>query len=129
MAVFARQQATAARLIKKNGASATLRKFIPAATDPDKPWIQVPASTQDTAIDIVLFPFESKTDSLKTQSWMQKFADIPTGVMQGYFTHKTVKPGLSDVIIVNGKTYTLLNIDVLAPNAREVILYDVVLKA
>ena len=129
MAVFARQQATAAKLIKKNGTTATLRKFISASTDPTTPWVQVPASTSDTTIDIVLFPFESKTDSLKTQSWMQKFADIPTGVMQGYFTHKTVKPSLTDVIIVDGKTYTILNIDVLAPNAREIILYDVVLKA
>lgn len=129
MAVFSRQQATAAKLIKKNGTSATLRKFIPAAPDPTKPWVQQPASTVDYTIDIVMFPFDGRSDTYKMQSWSTKFTDIPTGVMQGYFTSKTVVPTLTDVIIINNKTYNLLSINTLAPNGDEVILFDVVLKS
>lgn len=130
MAVFGRQQNSAEKLIKKYGANAILRKYTPASVDPLKPWVQVPASQEDTSIIVALFPFTSNSDSYKTQSWASKFGgDIPTGVEQAYVAAKNVTIDNSDTIHINGKAYTILNVNLLAPNAVEKILYDVVLKA
>lgn len=124
MAVFSRQQATAAKLIKKNGRQAVLRHFI-GATDPTKPWVQLPDTFVDLDVTIVVFPYTA--DSKHTAEWAKKDGDIMTGLSQALMTSKTVRPVLNDLMIFGGKTYSILNIDELAPNG-EPILYTIALK-
>ena len=68
MAVFARQQATAQKLIKKNGIAGVLRRTEPATPDPLKPWIQLPATTIELPVFVVVFPFDESRSSQKTAS-------------------------------------------------------------
>lgn len=125
MGVFSRQQATAERLIKKNGRSAVLRKFS-NTTDPDKPWVQTPNTITDVKVTIVTLPFVTTILNL-TQEWSRKNGDVMTGIVQALMSSKTVVPTLNDVVIYDNKTYNILNIEILSPNG-EPLLYTMALK-
>lgn len=125
--VYERQQATAKRMIAAKGMSAILSQVTPDFTDPDRPWVQIPGTTTNTNIKIVLLPFDSKFGQYKTQSWEKEFGDVPTGVTQGLMFLLGVVPKVNDTIIAQGVTYNIIDIDTLAPNG-ETILYTLYLR-
>lgn len=128
MAVFARQQATAQKLIKKNGIAGVLRRTLPSVPDPLKPWIQLPATTVELPVTVVLLPFDSRSISQKTRSWAQKNPEIATGLSEALMSDPSVVPQLNDFLVVGTRTFTVLDFDDLAPNLVEKILYTLTLK-
>ena len=128
MSVFARQQATAQKLIKKNGIEGVLRRTSPAIPDPLKPWIQLPATTIELPVFVVVFPFDERSNSRKTRAWAKKNPDIITGICEALMSSTTVVPQINDLLIVGGRKFTVLDFDDLSPNIVEKILYTLTLK-
>ena len=128
MSVFARQQATAQKLIKKNGIAGVLRRTSPATPDPLKPWIQLPSTTIEFPVFVVVFPFDESRSSQKTRSWAKKNPDMITGICEALMSSTTVVPQMHDFLIVGNRKFTVLDFDDLSPNIVEKILYTLTLK-
>ena len=128
MSVFARQQATAQKLIKKNGIAGVLRRTSPATPDPLKPWIQLPATTIELPVFVVVFTFDERSSSRKTRAWAKKNPDMITGICEALMSSTTVVPQMHDFLIVGNRKFTVLDFDDLSPNIVEKILYTLTLK-
>lgn len=130
MPVFSRQQATAQKLIKKNGISGIIRRNVIAVADPLKPWVQVPDHNDviQLPVYIVVFPFDARSSSQQTRAWAQSNPELVTGLSEGLMSSTQVIPKLNDIIIAGGRTFNVMAVNELAPNLVEKILFTLTLK-
>lgn len=119
---FARQIATAQRLIKKNGAAVTWRKFVqPVDDNPANPGVP---TNDDHPVTVAFFPNDKL--SLLTTLSMIAGTEVPSGRVYGLMGAVNFEPGMDDLIV--GTPYGDLRlidkygIERLAPNG-ETILY------
>ena len=119
MGVYDRPIATAKKLIKKFGAVATWTQKTEVVPDPNKPWEKENSGESVFNPTIALFPFTASSRSLIQYL---KGSEVPVGSLWALMPQVDFIPSLKDSFVIDGKNYTLLNIDILAPNG-DVVLY------
>lgn len=120
MAVYARQIATAKRLITAKGKAVTWRSNSDGAPgDASQPWKPGATAAIDYLVSIVFLP-----ENRVGYEWLVRMtnSEIPEGSGYGLMHAVTFEPTLKDVVIKDGKELRIASIDPLAPNG-EVILY------
>lgn len=135
MARFARQQATALKLIALNGEDVVWRKLSSTTATNAKPWDQTPASLVETdyTTKMVFLPFNQKDLGYKTESWSKHQQETLIGLVEVLMPKVEFVPSVTDIVIRKDpetgldKVYSVLTMDTLAPNG-EIIMYTIVLK-
>lgn len=124
MARFDRQIEMAKRLIKKNGQTVTWRQLNETIPDAGKPWKPESLPGTDYTPEIALFTINKEN---------RQFIHFITGTeakigdVYGLMGNVSFEPSLKDIVIRDGVTYRILNIDLLSPNGQK-ILYTVEFK-
>lgn len=122
MAVYARQAAAAARLIREKGQAVTWSRQVDGApVDPAQPWKPGPASPVTATVAIVFLPEDRTNFEL-----LRLFGDteVPKGKLIGLMAAQAFVPTLKDKVIRDGKALGIRTLDPLAPNG-EVILWTI----
>lgn len=135
MARFAKQQATALKLISINGEDVVWRKLTTTPAPGAKPWDQSPSNVveDDYAARMVFLPFNQKDLGYKTESWSKHQQETLIGLVEVLMPRVDFIPSLTDIVIRKNpetgldKVYSILTMDTLAPNG-EIIMYTIVLK-
>lgn len=119
MTQFARQTATALKLIAKYGvAVAWYKKGAPVIADAGKPFNQTNSLPVSYSVPVV---FLDEGDAFLRY---MLGGSVPTGGLYGLFGHVTFEPQLSDYIIVGSDQYDVTEpMRKLAPNLTEDILW------
>lgn len=120
MTVYARQIATAKRLIAKYGATCTFRRLPDAPQDADKPWLVTSQGSQQSfaGIKVCILPYSR----INRESQQQiGGTEIQFGDFQGLMASQTFVPTLTDLIVQNGKTYRIKKITTLAPDGTDIL--------
>ncbi|UYE91987.1 head closure [Klebsiella phage vB_KmiS-Kmi2C] len=124
MARFDRQVEMAKRLIKKNGQTVTWRQLNETIPDAGKPWKPESLPGTDYTPEIAFFTINKEN---------RQFIHFITGTeakigdVYGLMGNVSFEPSLKDIVIRDGVTYQILNIDLLSPNGQK-ILYTVEFK-
>lgn len=121
MTAFARQVATAKRLIAKYGATCTFRRLPDAPQDANKPWL---VTSQGSAVSypgikVCILPY-----SRINRETQQQIADteIQFGDFQGLMASQVFVPSLTDVILNGqGLVYRIKKITTLAPDGTDIL--------
>lgn len=116
MTVYARQIASAKRLIEKKGAKVTWRKPADASQDADKPWNAEPNPPQDFPVSIAFFD-----DGGRAFASLMKGTDLPTGYELGYMPAVTFEPGVGDDVIRNGEALRVAYVKPLQPDGTPIL--------
>jgi len=119
MGVYDRQIASAIRQISAKGQSVTWRKHINGAPlDPEKPWNGSALTTEEHIVSILFLPLNLQT---------KKFADymsnssIHMGGEGGFMAAVDFEPSIKDEVVRDGKTLTIENFDLIAPNGDPIL--------
>lgn len=126
MTVFARQIATALRLIAKNGELCTWRSIPDGVSlDPTKPWLKTNVEPIDTKVKIVILPNTRVThETIKTLTG----TEVSIGEDYGLMAQVKFVPSKADVVIdSSGRVKRIETIDILKPDGTP-ILYTVKFK-
>lgn len=124
MARFDRQIDMAKRLIKKNGQTVTWRQLNETIPNAGKPWKPESLPGTDYTPEIAFFTINKEN---------RQFIHFITGTeakigdVYGLMGNVSFEPSLKDIVIRDGVTYRILNIDLLSPNGQK-ILYTVEFK-
>ena len=119
--VYARQTASALKLIKAKGQLVTWRQLTDGSPpDAAKPWIPGAATYVDKTVSIVFVP-ESRRDMELLR--LMKGSDVPMGNLVGYMAATDFTPKIKDIVIRDSVTMGVAAIDTIAPNG-EIILYE-----
>lgn len=124
MTAFARQIATAKRLIAKNGQTVQWRQVRDAApADPLKPWLASGNATNvDTDVKIAFLP--NKRVGFETLIAAATGAEILTGSVIGYMAAVSFEPSKKDIVLRGGVVYRISKIDELNVDGAP-ILYTI----
>lgn len=114
MARFDNAIKLAQKLILKNGQSATLRKVqVGIPSDPTKPWATGLNTNTDTAVVAVFFDQKEKFETPETTRQSTQICYIAAGVLS--------IPDIDDLIIQNGQSWKIQDIETLAPNGQDIL--------
>ena len=122
MGVFDRQVATALRLISEKGQTVTwVKKANPVFADPNKPWIKTDGSDVSYSVKVVFFPIYR---DLKENQAVMDYTRREVGAEMCFMGQVSFNPELSDILIRDGVSLIVKNIDTIRPNG-EVILHEI----
>lgn len=126
MTAFARQIATAKRLIAKNGANCTWRQIPDAVPDTSEPWKVAAGVPKDFKnVRVVFLPYTRMGYEFLR---LLTGTEIQIGDVKGLMAQQVFKPSITDVLIhPNGTVYRVNKLDPLAPDGTD-ILYTLDLK-
>lgn len=120
---FANQQATALRLITRNGEVATLKTRVDGTpADPTKPWEPAAPTTTSQSVNAVFLDIaESRVDGTLIER-----GDLEV-LIAG--TDPTTPPEAnnSQIVRASGETFEVVEVKILAPN-EDTILYSLVVR-
>lgn len=119
--VFDRQIATAQRLIAKYGQDVTWQTVVDGApADAAKPW--KPAEATDTQTTTkVCFVAVRDNDWRKLLAYL-KGTEVPVGRLAGLMAgNVSFTPKLKDIVIRDGVTLNVTNIDLVSPNGQKIL--------
>lgn len=119
---FARQIATAQRLIKKNGQAVVwVEKPSPAGVNPQNAWHgdNVTAETRHANVMVCFVPVESKED-LAAFRFLHD-TDVQVGSTFGLMGAVTFNPTANHYIVRDGETLNIRRLDYLKPNGKPVL--------
>lgn len=128
MTVYARQIATAKRLINAKGAACLWRVLPDAVPDTDEPWKVTPvAPIEYRNVKIVFLPFSRLNYEFLRQ---MTGTEIQIGDMYGLMAQQSFKPTITDLVIrnVDSQVFNIDKISPLAPDGTD-ILYTINFKA
>lgn len=118
MAQYDRQIATAIRLIAKYGQAVTWR----SANETEnalEPWKATAGTPTDTEVSICFVP--AKDNEWRKLFYYLKGTEVPAGKLAGLMGQVSFTPSLKDVVIRDGKTLRIANIDLLSPNGQKIL--------
>ena len=116
---YERQTKTALNLIAKKGTPATFKK-VEKIKDIAQPWKQDVTATLEYSVNVSLLPF--KRIGKETQGSM-KDSEVPRGSVKALMGNNSFEPAVQDLIIVGAMSYSILNIETIAPSGVP-ILYE-----
>jgi hypothetical protein len=120
---YARQKATAVRLIKKYGGPVTITRQV-VIENPDKPW--EPATEQPVIVPDVMCAFLPTNERQNRKLQLMKGTDVPTGLEIAYIANLPFELGVKDTITKkNGTVYRIFTMDAIDPDQSGVIVYEV----
>lgn len=121
MAQFDRQIATAQRLIAKYGQDVTWQTVVDGSpADPLKPWKPSEAADTQTTAKICFVPVRDN-DWRKLLAYL-KGTEVPAGKLAGLMAgNVTFDPKLKDIVVRDGVTLNVSNIDLLSPNGQKIL--------
>lgn len=119
--MYDRQVATAKRLIAKYGAVVPVTTRVDVE-DPDKPWLNTETEVAHNAA-VVFLPLTS--GAMKSLG-MINTTEVPVGAVLAYMGAVDFEVDLKTTFLFEGKTWSMLNLDLLRPNGR-IILHTMVL--
>lgn len=119
MGRFDRQIATAKRLIAKNGQKVIWRQIsngVPASAT--EPWKVGPAVNTDHDVIICFLPFTTEN-----KEFLRALlgTEVATGSVTGLMAAVNFTPAKRDIVIRDGKTYSIKTIDPLRPNEQTIM--------
>lgn len=122
---FDRQIASALKLIKKNGQLVKWRTIPDAViADPDKPWDTTPATPAvPVEHDVYIVFLLNNNKGLESLAHAIN-SEVAKGAFRGLMGNVNFEPTLKDVVIRNGVTYRISELQCLAPNGQK-ILYKI----
>lgn len=111
--------ATATRLIKKYGQKVTWVQVKDGA-NPSQPW--KPAAANDTNKTVYICFVSAKDNEWRKFLATLTGTEVPVGKLAGIMAGGlSFEPTLKDKVVRAGKTLTVTNIDVIAPNEQKVL--------
>lgn len=121
MAQFDRQIATAVRLIEKYGQAVTWTTVNDGAPpDAAKPWKPAEAADTPNEATICFVPVRDN-DWRKLLAYL-KGTEVPTGKLAGLMAgNVSFTPKLKDVVVRDGVTLNVTNIDLISPNGQKIL--------
>lgn len=118
MARFDRQIAMAHRLIKKNGQTAIWRQLM----RPNNPG---PPDDTDVSIPVDHSPFICFLPITKEDrqfiNFLRDTNEVKTGNVLGYMGQVPFTPSAEDIVIRDGVTMAISNIDLISPNGQKIL--------
>lgn len=120
MGVFDRQIESAKKLIVKNGQEVIWKRTYQHIANQDEPWKESKGARVEYKVMMAFLPVDYKNQQFKRYRFE---TDIEVGTIAGYMGQVDFEPSLRDVVIRDGKTYVIKNIDPIDPNGQGVILY------
>ncbi len=124
MSVYARQIATAKRLIAEKGEACHWREPVLSSTpDPERPWIETPtaASGVEHPVSIAFFPVNRQNSALVRALGG---TEVSVGNLYGIMPAVLFTVTRSGIVIRNdGSAFGVINADPLSPNG-EIILWS-----
>lgn len=124
MARFDRQIATALRLIKKNGQLVQWRQ-LQRTENPAEPGEVISAPPIDRNVYICFLPVDK--DNKEFINYLRGTNEIKMGSLIGLMGQVSFTPDPADLVIRDGVTLEMFNVDLLSPNGQK-ILYTVEFK-
>lgn len=113
---YARQIASAKRLIKAKGQAATWREPADATPDPDKPWHSAPNAPADHTVDIVTLP-----DNSARFAALVAGTDVPEGTQLAYMGSVDFEPTVRGTLIIGGVGFRITYLSPIAPDGTPII--------
>lgn len=117
MGEYDRQIANAQRLIARKGQLVTWRQQ-QRTPDPAKPW-EVTSAPVDYAPSICFLPVDKETRQFV--NYLTGSNETKVGSVIGLMGNVAFEPSASDVVIRDGKTLEIANIELLSPNGQKVL--------
>lgn len=125
MARFDRAIATAQKLIKKNGQVVKWRKTTAPIPDTAKPWLNGEPTVVDADCVICFLPINKE---MREMLMFIRGTEVLGGSVAGLMGAVGFTPNPIDSVVRDGVTYSINNIDILAPNGQ-VVLYTIEFKS
>jgi|SRR5688572_25129759 len=121
MGQFDRQIATAVRLIAKYGQAVTWQTVVDGApVDAGQPWKPTEAADTPNEATICFVPVRDN-DWRKLLAYL-KGSEVPVGKLAGLMAGNVAfDPKLKDIVIRDGVTLNVTNIDLLSPNGQKIL--------